>query len=233
MNINKSINSIVKTKKAPSFLLPRKSLVVVAVISVFSLLIFGFWYTFQSIALNPPTQNPPTGGGAIGVASDAPANSLSVASNGDVSIGGVSGKLNVGTIDPVYDINGTKYATYVSDFAGGVRVETSGVVKLENIGINQSNQQQSAFIIDFDKVEAGSDLWLFWQASNKKIEDVAVLPAPGFEGKAWYEKNGNSIIIYGDRKGEVSFRLSAPRVDYQKWPNLAEDQNLTGIKIEK
>jgi len=141
--------------------------------------------------------------------------------------------LNVSVIDPIFDINGTKYATYVSDFAGGVRVETSGVVKLENIGINQSNQQQSAFIIDFDKVEAGSDLWLFWQASNKKIEDVAVLPAPGFEGKAWYEKNGNSIIIYGDRKGEVSFRLSAPRVDYQKWPNLAEDQNLTGIKIEK
>ena len=87
MNINKSIDSIVKTKKAPSFLLPRKSLVVVAVISVFSLLIFGFWYTFQSIALNPPTQNPPTGGGAIGVASDAPANSLYMSSAGNVGIG--------------------------------------------------------------------------------------------------------------------------------------------------
>ena len=60
---------------------------VVAVISVFSLLIFGFWYTFQSIALNPPTQNPPTGGGAIGVASDAPANSLYMSSAGDVGIG--------------------------------------------------------------------------------------------------------------------------------------------------
>ena len=70
---------------------------VVAVISVFSLLIFGFWYTFQSIALNPPTQNPPTGGGAIGVASGAPANSLYMSSAGNVGIGttGPGAKLEV------------------------------------------------------------------------------------------------------------------------------------------
>jgi len=218
MNINKSINSIVKTKKAPSFLLPRKSLVVVAVISVFSLLIFGFWYTFQSIALNPPTQNPPTGGGAIGVASDAPANSLSVASNGDVSIGGGSGKLNVGTIDPVYDISGTKYATYVSGMIGQ-KEETTGVVKLQKFQIPNSKSQTNSncqntndqnglgfgacdlelggtfysYTIDFSRVEQGSDLWLFRQvtdfgSSADGWKNLTVLISPGFTGQIWYEK---------------------------------------------
>ena len=41
------------------------------------------------------------------------------------------------------------------------------------------------------------------------------------------------LVIYGSREGEVSFKLSAPRVDHQKWQNLTDDQTLEGIKILK
>jgi hypothetical protein len=106
-------------------------------------------------------------------------------------------------------------------------METSGTIQLT------TDNSQLRVVIDFDNLEEGSNLWLFWQTSNKKIEDIAVLLTPGFEGKVWYGKNGNSIIIYGQTPGEVSFRLSAPRLDYQKWPNLAEDQTVTGIKVNQ
>jgi len=142
-----------------------------------------------------------------------------------VIIGDGAGKLDVGTIDPIFDIDGKKYATYMADFAGGTRTEASGTIQLT------TNNLQPTTVIDFDGLEEGSDLWLFWQTSSKNINDTALLLTPGFEGKVWYEKNGNKIIIYGERAGEVSYRLSAPRVDHQKWGNLAEDQNLTGIKV--
>jgi hypothetical protein len=180
--------------------------------------------------------------GNVGIDNDNPQYYLDVGSGGastarfgtastdKVVIGGGAGKLDVGTIDPIFDIDGKKYATYMTDFAGGTRVETSGVLKLENTSINQ---HQSAFMIDFDELKEDSDLWLFWQVSNKNINDLTVLLTPGFEGKVWYEKNGNKIIIYGDRAGEVSYKFLAPRFDYQKWGNLTEDQNLTGIKISE
>ena len=59
-----------------------------------------------------------------------------LAVSGDLTVGGGTGKLTIGTIDPIFEINGEKYATYVADFAGGVRMETSGIVKLENGTIN-------------------------------------------------------------------------------------------------
>ena len=159
-----------------------------------------------------------------------------------VVIGGGTGKLDVGTVDPIFDIDGKKYATYMADFAGGTRIETSGVLKIENWKLEIGGTRYQ-YTIDFDEVEAGSDLWLFWQASNKDINDIAVLLTPGFDGKVWYEKKGNAIIIQGDpevqasldygagRAGEVSYRLSAPRVDYENWKNLSADQGLAGIKI--
>ena len=52
-------------------------------------------------------------------------------SKDEVTIGGGADKLNVGTIDPVFDINGKKYATYVIEFAGGTRVEIAGNVNLK------------------------------------------------------------------------------------------------------
>ncbi len=126
-------------------------------------------------------------------------------------------KLTVNTIDPTYEIDGKEYATYVSDFAGGVRVETAGIVQLLNCFIDKYCQT-----IDFDRLEKGSDLWLFWQASNKKIEDLVVLLTSGFDGKVWYEKQGNKLIIYSDKTGEASYRLTLPRNDDEEWGNLVK-----------
>jgi len=120
-------------------------------------------------------------------------------------------KLTVGTIDPVYEIDGIEYATYVADFAGGVRMETSGVVQLNS---------EAKYVIDFDNLEKGTDLWLFWETSNKEMDDLAVVISAGFEGKAWYNKDGHKLTIYGDEPGEVSYRLTLPRLDDEEWGNL-------------
>jgi len=170
-----------------------------------------------------------TSGGNVGIGTTSPGtymlNVNGTVATGDLTVGGGTGKINAGTFDPIFDIDGKKYATYMADFAGGTRVETSGTLQLT------TDNSKPKTVIDFDSLEKDSNLWLFWQTSNKNLDDVAILLTPGFEGKVWYEKNGNEIIIYGDRAGEVSYRLSAPRVDYQEWENLAKDQNLTGMKI--
>jgi len=51
------------------------------------------------------------------------------------------------------------------------------------------------------------------------VNDLVVILTPGFNGQAWYEKQDNKIVIYGDRKGEVSYRLTLPRKDANEWPN--------------
>lgn len=121
-------------------------------------------------------------------------------------------KLTVDTIDPVYEINGKKYATYVSDFAGGIRVETGGILKLS-----------SSYTIDFDNLEEGSDLWLFWQVSNKEMNDLVVILTPGFDGRVWYNKEENKLTIYANQPGEISYRLILPRKDYKDWGNIVEE----------
>jgi len=182
--------------------------------------------------------------GNVGIGTASPGYKLDVVSGGattarfgtvstdKVIIGGGAGKLDVGTVDPIFEINGKKYATYMADFAGGTRVETSGTIQLttNNLQLTTDNLQPKK-VIDFDNLEEGSNLWLFWQASNKNINDVAVLLTPSFDGKAWYQKNGNTLTIYGEGTGEVSYRLSAPRVDYKKWSNLADNQSLVGINV--
>jgi len=124
-------------------------------------------------------------------------------------------KLTVNTIDPVHEIDGEEYATYVSFYAGGQKMETSGVIKLEK---KKSNYQ---YVINFDKLEKGSDLWLFWKTIHQDMDSLIVLLTPSFEGRVWYEKVGDSkVIISAESSGEVSYSLTAPREDYKKWPNL-------------
>jgi len=152
---------------------------------------------------------------------------------------GGTGKITVGTVDPVFNIDGRKYATYVPDFAGGVRIETSGIIDLQSLAKKQPRFTFCGrhliynYVIDFENLEQGSNLWLFWQTSNKNLKDLAVLLTPNFKGRAWYEKKDNSLIIYGEKKGEISYRFSAPRIDHKKWGNIAGDQSIFGIDVSK
>ena len=62
-----------------------KSKVILVLVSLIIIIALGI--TYQVLALNPPTNQPPTGGGTIGVGSNAPGNSLYISSSGNVGIG--------------------------------------------------------------------------------------------------------------------------------------------------
>jgi len=156
-----------------------------------------------------------------------------------VIVGGGSGKVNAGTVDPIYNINGEKYATYLPGMTG-VKEETTGVAQLACSG----QRAACSYVIDFSKVEQGSDLWLFWQVTDfgKDWNNLAVLLTPSFDGRVWYEKKPGEkkLIIYGQPYSllptpyslEFSYRLTAPRFDHEKWSNLSAD-NIQGFTIER
>jgi hypothetical protein len=89
-------------------------------------------------------------------------------------------KIDANTYDPVYDIDGTKYATYLSGVAGGVKEEVTGTVMLN-----------SDYTIDFKNLEVGSDLWLFYQITDfgSEMENLQIILTPSFNGNVWYGKN--------------------------------------------
>ena len=124
----------------------------------------------------------------------------------NVGTGGTGSKVNTGTVDPPYTIDGIKYATYMSSMTG-VKEETTGVVSLKG----------GKYVLDLTGASQGSDLWLFSKVTNlasEGLSNVTVLLSPSFDGKTWYEKKDGKIVIYGDSDGEVSYRLTAPRFDH-------------------
>jgi len=130
-----------------------------------------------------------------------------------------SGKIDAGTIDPPYTINGKKYATYVSSMTG-VKEETTGVIE-----ITSKNKKLNAYeyIIDFAKQKEGSDLWLFSKTTNlrKNIDKMTVLLTPSKNTRVWYkiDKEKFALFIYSTKPTTISYRLTAPRFDYEKWAN--------------
>ncbi len=138
----------------------------------------------------------------------------------DNNIIGVN-KLTVSTIDPVYEIDGKKYATYAASIAGGVKEEYTGKAKLFEI-----KTQEYEYIIDFDKIEVGSDLWVWKKAVDFSRDNVDILITPyGESADIYYLIEGNKIIIRGDKPVEFSYRLTGKRFDWQNWPTLSKDQN--------
>lgn len=154
-----------------------------------------------------------------------------------VVISGGSGKLDVGTVDPIYTIAGKRYATYLPGMTG-VKEETTGVLRLQRgttRNYTQNNAEVYEYVIDFSMVEEGSDLWLFSKVTNLKnnFDKLAVLLTPSVEGNVWYEKdpvnmkltifayplNPKSYIL----NPELSYRLTAPRFDADSWMNYAID----------
>jgi len=130
--------------------------------------------------------------------------------------------------DPIYEINGKKYATFLSGI-NGIREELTGIVYLQNVEGKYVGE------IDFENAIEGSDIWVFKQITDfgENWENLVVLLTAGFDGKVWYEKkiNEGKIIVYGDREGEVSYRLCSLRFDHQNWDKEVSDEKVKAIKV--
>lgn len=132
-------------------------------------------------------------------------------------------KLTVTTIDPLYEIGGVKYSTYASAIVGGVKEEFVGRGRLEKI-----SKDKLQMILDFSKVEKGSDLWVWYNAIDFSKDNVEVLAtAYNIPIPIAYTIKNNSIIFNAiSNEGiEFSYRLVGKRFDWRKWPTYAKDQN--------
>ena len=155
--------------------------------------------------------------------------------NNKIVVGGGTGKIDAGTVDPIYTINGKQYATYLPAMTG-VKEETTGTISLKN----KNEKNEYYYEIDFNSLEDGSDLWLFSKVTklNENFDKMAVLLTPSFNGKVWYEKDikNKKLIIYAQTDTqtdlELSYRLTAPRFDYVKWSNYADSEN-EGFNLDK
>lgn len=178
--------------------------------------------------------------GYVGIGTTSPAQQLGVGgllfvgANGATGMGTATstfagdikilGKLDVSTIDPPYTIDGVKYATFVPSMTG-VKEETTQVIHLDQ----KDESGKYAYVIDFDKQEKGSDIWLFYQITDfgEGWKTLVVALTPAFDGTVFYKKvpEKNQLIVYADAPGEVSMRLTGNRYDFSKWPNLRADQD--------
>lgn len=142
-----------------------------------------------------------------------------------------TGKIDAGTIDPIYTIGGTRYATYMAGMTG-VKEETTGQVSVKC----KVKGEKCSTIIDFKNLKEGSDLWLFSRTANikKNFSRMVALLTPAFDGRVWYEKDEDALklTIYGTQAGEVSYRLTAPRFDFESWSNRPEDGEHAGFNLD-
>lgn len=138
-----------------------------------------------------------------------------------------TGKIDAGTVDPIYTIDGARYATY-APWMTGQKEETTGKVQISN----------GRAAIDFGNAGQGSDLWLFSKVTDfgEDMGYLSVLLTPSFNGnipKVAYEMEpiNNRIIIHSEADVEVSYRLTAPRFDHEEWKNVLEDDGPSGFVI--
>jgi hypothetical protein len=137
----------------------------------------------------------------------------------------ITGKLDVPTIDPVYTIDGTKYATYGHSTIG-IHEE---VLKTVDLSEQDPSTGKYSYTIEFPTLDLGTDLWLFYNVTDfgDSWKNLVVSLTPSFDGTVFYKKlpGENKLVIMADQPGEVSMRLSANRFDYLKWPLLRPDQH--------
>ena len=198
-----------------------------------------------------------TGSGNVGIGTAIPGFKLDVNGTarisgaitlaGDITFGGaaatnlnmnnknISGvnKITVATIDPLYEIDGKKYSTYASAIAGGVKEEYVGRANLQLTTYNLEPAYE--YVIDFNKVKEGSDLWVWRKAVDFSRDGVEVLATPyGAPATIYYQIEGEKIIFRATphptphtlhpNAVEFSYRLVGRRFDWREWPTYAKDQ---------
>jgi hypothetical protein len=157
--------------------------------------------------------------GAFSITSNGTNGDITInAGSGTVIIGDGTGKLNAGTIDPPYTINGTKYATYMAAMTG-LKEETTGTIATGDYVVGVGYKAT----IDFANEPVGSDLWLFSKSTDLRryINDLVVLLSPSGNARSWYtiDPEGFKLNIYTTKPAIVSYRLTAPRFDAHQWDN--------------
>lgn len=156
-----------------------------------------------------------SGSGDLIAASRSGQNVFRVFNDGTVDVGpAATGKLNAGTVDPPYTIDGQGYATYMPSMIG-VKEEYTGKVTL---GYN-SSAGGYAYKLDFNAFEYKSGQWVYNRIIDPDISQISVLLSPNSQAKTWYKKDGanRTITLFADRPVEISYRLTAPRFDHTKW----------------
>ncbi len=179
--------------------------------------------------------------GRVGIGTSTPSQQFSVADRLFVGAGGASGmgtatstfqgdikitgKLDVGTIDPVYTIDGVKYATYGHSTVG-LKEEAVAVLEVTDKNPKTGKYEKKISFKDLDK---GSDLWLFYQVTDfgDNWKNLVINLTASFDGSVFYTKvpNEAAVVVSADQPGEVSARFIANRFDSDKWPNIRPDQN--------
>jgi hypothetical protein len=152
------------------------------------------------------------------------------AGTGNVEIGVAgAGKLDAGTIDPPYTINGSKFATYMSGMTG-VKEETTGNVFA---GEYISGTGYRATLDLADSAE-GSDIWVFSKTANLKnnLDKLVVLLSSSGNSKTWYDIDpvAGKLYLYATSPTTISYRLTAPRFDSYEWLNT-RDSGSAGFVI--
>lgn len=190
--------------------------------------------------------------GNVGIGVTGPGYKLDVVSGGGttarfgtagadtVVIGGGAGKITVGTVDPVYTINGDKFATYGVEMTG-VKGETTGVADFP--GTSFSTDQTYSYTLDLAGAEKGSDLWLFKETTQilkNNLNGLVVILTPSFDGDVWYVKNvaKGTVTLFAKPSAsaaslEVSYRLTAPRFDANQWSNIGSSDAPAGIIVNE
>ncbi len=140
------------------------------------------------------------------------------------------GKITAATVDPLYEINGKKYATYGPETIR-IHVEHFGKAKLVKSGSSY------IYTLDFGTAPEGSDLWLFWQTikEGKNMENIMVSLTPeGGRADLWYDilPKEKKVVIYGDRTATVSYHVVAQRFDTDKWPSILEAEGERGTVLQ-
>ena len=141
---------------------------------------------------------------------------------GDVLI---AGKLDVGTIDPVYRIDETKYATYGMSSIG-IKEEVGDTMMITDYNSESGYYEK---VVAWSDLPEAEDLWLFYQITDFGTlwEHLTVSLTAGFDGRVFYQKDvaNNALVIKATAPGEVSATLSANRFDWRQWGNVRPDQD--------
>jgi len=130
-------------------------------------------------------------------------------------------KITVGTIDPLYRIDGINYSTFASAIVGGVKEEL-----ISRALINRKNSSgEYEYVIDFKKEKKGSELWVWYQTVDFNKDNIEVLITPyGSFAQSYYLIEDEKLILRSDKPVEVSYRLMGKRFDWKSWPLKADDQ---------